>query len=193
MPDEPFHEDETFENLHFAEQRVPKTEYLNCTFVNGTFSKTDWSNSDFVDCIFRDCNLTLAVLKNTGLKNVTFEGCKLMGVDFGVANSFLFAIRCTNCVLDYASFHQRKMKKTVFTACSMKETDFTGADLTGADLANCDLTNAIFEQTVLEKADFRTARNIRLDPERNRVKGARFAHRSLPGLLSKYDLDVEWE
>jgi fluoroquinolone resistance protein len=43
----------------------------------------------------------------------------------------------------------------------------------------------------IEKADFRTAYNYHLDPESNRLKGAKFSFHGLPGLLGKYGLEIE--
>jgi uncharacterized protein YjbI with pentapeptide repeats len=56
---------------------------------------------------------------------------------------------------------------------------------------NCNLTGAAFDNTTLEKADFRTAHNYSVDPERNRVKKARFSIQGLAGLLNRYDIEIE--
>jgi hypothetical protein len=56
---------------------------------------------------------------------------------------------------------------------------------------NCDLTRAAFDNTNLEKADFRTAFNYSLDPEKNRIKKGRFAYPGITGLLNKYDIIIE--
>ncbi|WP_086936325.1 pentapeptide repeat-containing protein [Chamaesiphon minutus] len=56
---------------------------------------------------------------------------------------------------------------------------------------NCDLTDAIFQYTILEKADFRTAYNYSIDPELNRIKKAKFSRSGIAGLLDKYDIDID--
>jgi uncharacterized protein YjbI with pentapeptide repeats len=68
----------------------------------------------------------------------------------------------------------------------MVQTDFTNASF-----SECDLRNAIFENTILEKADFRSAINYTLDPEQNRIKGAKFSLQGLPGLLDRYKISIE--
>lgn len=83
------------------------------------------------------------------------------------------------------------MKKTVFKSCILHEADFTEAILTGSAFDGCDLHRAVFENTVLEKVDFRTAFNFVIDPERNRLKKARFSNANLAGLLAKYDLHID--
>jgi len=63
--------------------------------------------------------------------------------------------------------------------------------LTNAVFDNCNLSQAIFENTILEKTDFRTSYNYSIDPEINRIKKAMFSIAGLSGLLNKYDIDIE--
>jgi uncharacterized protein YjbI with pentapeptide repeats len=93
-------------------------------------------------------------------------------------------------VLDLSVFHRRKMAGKKFHDCSLKEVDFSEADLTGASFEGSDLQGAIFDQAKLGKADFRKALNFIIDPEKSQVKKARFSLEGLPGLLTKYDLDI---
>lgn len=50
---------------------------------------------------------------------------------------------------------------------------------------------SIFIQTVLEKTDFRTAHSFSIDPEYNRIKGAKFSASGALSLLEKYHIEVE--
>lgn len=68
--------------------------------------------------------------------------------------------------------------------------DFIESDLTGSVFDNCDLNGAKFENTVLDKVDFRMAFNYTINPELNRVKKAQFSLAGLPGLLTRYDILV---
>ena len=79
----------------------------------------------------------------------------------------------------------------LFTNCSMQEVDFEDCDLTNSSFNNCNLAAAIFVNTVLEKADFRSAYNYSIDPERNRIKKAKFSMNGIAGLLNKYDIEIE--
>ncbi|MEP6747408.1 MAG: pentapeptide repeat-containing protein [Bacteroidota bacterium] len=185
------HEDQTFDNIDFSEKKLSKKEYTGCTFINCNFTKADISQFDFLDCIFKGCNLSLAIMENTGLKNIRFTDCKLTGIDFSRCSNFLFAVSFENSPLDYSSFFQKKMKKTVFNGCSIKDADFTETDLSMANFKNCDLMNAAFVGSVLEKTDFRTARNYAFDPEMNKIKKAKFSYPGVTGLLLKYDIEIE--
>jgi len=82
------------------------------------------------------------------------------------------------------------MEKTAFVDCSLREADFTEADLTMAVFDKCKLYNAIFYHTMIEKTDFSTSINIILDPEKNRIKKARFSAEGALGLLAKYNIEI---
>lgn len=183
--------DQTFENKNFTNQKLPAKEYDNCTFMNCDFSKTDMSVVTFLECKFDTCNFNETMLKETSFQDIVFMDCKLLGANFSICNNFLFAVEFNRCNLDYVSFYSFNIKKTLFRNCSMKEIDFTETILTGSQLDNCDLTGAIFEKTIAEKVDFRTANNFVIDPEINNLKKARFTTSGLVGLLTKHDLEVE--
>lgn len=185
------YEGQTFDNINYAEKKLSKTEFIDCVFNNCNFIKADISAHDFLDCHFKSCNLSLAIMENTGLKNIKFTDCKLTGIDFSRCSNFLFAVNFENSPLDYSSFFQKKMKKTLFTGCSLKEADFTETDLSGATFKNCDLQNAAFVASVLEKTDFRTAKNYAFDPEGNKIKKAKFSYPGVTGLLVKYDIEID--
>jgi uncharacterized protein YjbI with pentapeptide repeats len=159
--------------------------------VNCDFSNADFSENDFIDCRFESCNFAVAKLNGSGLKNVYFNSCKLVGIDFEHCSDFLFAADFKNCVLDYASFFKKRMKNARFINCSMKEVDFSSADLSGALFGNCDLSMAVFSQCNLEKTDFRTAFNYAFDPGANKMKKAKFSNSGLAGLLGKYNIEIE--
>ncbi len=190
MPDI-LHEDQTFHQLNFSEQEISGNEYLRCTFSHCDFSKSDLSGNDFVECTFEHCNLTMVKLNDTGLKDVRFFDCKVMGVDFHPCSKFMFAIEFRKCQVDYSSFFQRKMKKCRFTDCSLRESDFTETDLTEAVFHQCDLHLAAFDRTILDKADLRTASDYTIDPAINRIKKARFAYPGVLGLLRSYDIRID--
>ena len=96
-----------------------------------------------------------------------------------------------DCQLNHSSFYKTKIKKTLFKNSELQEVDFVESDLTGVVFTNCNLAKAVFDNTTLEKTDFRTAYNYSIDPETNRMKKARFSLLGIPGLLNKYDIEIE--
>lgn len=132
----------------------------------------------------------MALIEGAGFRNATFIGCKLLGVDFTRCNRFLFSFSFQESCLDYCTFFGTKLRKTRFTGCSLKETDFTETDLTEAIFDVCDLSGTKFSSTILEKADFHTANNFDIDPDRNKMKKAKFSSMNLGGLLFKHQLVI---
>lgn len=188
---ETLHEDKTFDKIDYAGREMRGKEFLNCTFTNCNFEKADLAGNDFFDCVFRNCNMSMVKLNKTGLKNVQFFGCKLIGVDFTPCNDFLFGVAFTDCLMDYAAFQQKKMKKTIFRSCSLKESHFSGLDLSGSVFDQCDLMDALFQDNNLEKVDFVSARHFTINPTQNKMKKAKFSVSGLPGLLGHLDLEIE--
>ncbi len=79
----------------------------------------------------------------------------------------------------------------VFRNTQLQEADFSQCELMEAVFDHCDLLSATFDNTNLEKADLRTAYNYSIDPEKNRVKKAKFSLAGVGGLLNKYDIVIE--
>jgi fluoroquinolone resistance protein len=180
-----------FDRIDYTTSPLPRGEYENCTFKNCNFYNSDFSNFVFRECIFDECDLSLVALKNTTLNDIRFVNCKLLGLQFHECNSFLLSFGFENCILKLAVFYKLKLKKTKFINCNLQEADFTETDLTSVAFENCDMYRAIFYSTNLEKADFRSSFNYAFDPERNRIKKARFSRLGVTGLLDKYNIEIE--
>ena len=78
-----------------------------------------------------------------------------------------------------------------WTNSALHELDFSEADLASAVFKGCDLQRSIFSSTNLEKADLGTSFNYSIDPERNRLKKAKFSLAGVVGLLDKYDIHID--
>tara|TARA_R110000744_G_scaffold12861_2_gene37887 strand:- start:298 stop:510 length:213 start_codon:yes stop_codon:yes gene_type:complete len=68
--------------------------------------------------------------------------------------------------------------------------DFNESDLTETQFESCDLQSAIFENSNLEKVDFRTAFHYTFDPEKNKITRAKFSKEGALGLLKKYNIQI---
>ncbi|MEX0289412.1 MAG: pentapeptide repeat-containing protein, partial [Flavobacteriaceae bacterium] len=109
---------------------------------------------------------------------------------FEDCDDFLLSFTFNECALNLSSFYQLVLKKQHFNGCKLIEADFTEAVMTAAVFKDCDLENAIFEGTVLEHADFSSAYNYSMDPEKNSLKRAIFSKEGVAGLLNKYELKI---
>jgi uncharacterized protein YjbI with pentapeptide repeats len=130
-------------------------------------------------------------LENTTLKDSFFSDCKILGVDFSKCSKFLFSIKCEDCILNYSTFYKNDLKNTTFKNCVLKEASFIETNMTATKFINCDLENALFERTILEKADFSTAKNYTIDAENNKLKKTIFSLPDVIGLLAKYDIIIK--
>ena len=184
------HIQKTFDKVIWVGKRINNREFEDCVFNNCDFSSSNFSNNTFMDCEFIDCNLSMTDLTGTSLKTVSFKNCKLLGIHFSTCTDFLFAVDFQQCVLDFASFADKKIQKTKFNSCSLKEVTFSGANLTNSVFEDCNLDNAIFNESQLAGVDFTSAYNYKIDPEFNPMKKAKFSTAGIVGLLDKYDIKI---
>src|ERR1700761_8511377 len=106
--------DETFDKKDFKATPLKKGEYEACIFRNCDLSGVDLSDLVFIDCEFIDSNLSLVRLVKTAFRDITFKGCKMMGLQFRDCSQFGLSFRYESCILDHSSFYQTKIKKTPF-------------------------------------------------------------------------------
>ncbi len=184
-------QNEFHDRIFEKQDTLVKGEYDSCVFNGLDLSNGSLAGFVFIDCHFNNCNWSLANITQTSFLGVHFKGCKLLGLRFETCNPFGFTVTFEDCQLNHASFHKMKMQHVAFRHTQLQEADFTDADCSSAVFEDCNLERAVFDGTVLEKADFRTAYNYSIDLDANRVKKAKFNLAGLPGLLDKYNLDIE--
>lgn len=186
-----FEEDKTFDTINYTITPLAKGDYEKCDFINCDFSNTDLGKIKFTECRFTGCNMSAASITGTAFRDIVFKNCKLLGLQFDTCNEMLFEVQFEHCIINLAIFFKRKLKNTRFIHCSLTEADFSEADLSNAIFEYCDLSGAVFDNTILEKADFCTANNYSIDPEKNKIKKARFSLPAVIGLLDKYDIIIQ--
>ena len=115
----------------------------------------------------------------------------MLGLHFEDCNPFLLSLYVVNCSIKLSSFCKMNLKKMQWASSALHELDFSETDLASAVFKGCDLQRSIFSGTNLEKADLSTSYNYSIDPERNRLKKAKFSLAGLVGLLDKYDIQID--
>jgi fluoroquinolone resistance protein len=179
---------QVIEKLDFSHETMEKdydsTEFRSCTFNN-------ISGINFTDCQFNACNLSNASVNKCKAQDVSFIDCKLIGINFYQVLDFGLSLHFENCMLDYASFDNKKMNKSSFKNCRLHGVNFSKADLSKVTIDNCDLFEAVFSGTNLSGMNFTTNRNFSIDPQNNLVKKTKFASATLAGLLTKFDIIIE--
>ncbi|WP_299277664.1 pentapeptide repeat-containing protein [uncultured Psychroserpens sp.] len=129
--------------------------------------------------------------KGTILKDVLFNNCKMVGFPFHDCNALFMSFKFKTSQLNFASFHNLKLKNTTFDQCKLEQTDFTEADLSGSKFDDCNLLRAIFEHTNLEHVNFSNSYNLSINPELNKLKNAKFSKENALGLLNSYQIKIE--
>lgn len=169
---EDFFENETFSDLDLQGFDLGHKEFYRCTFERCQLQESRWKGTKLEVCVFNGCDLTRIQVNQTALREVRFEGSKLMGVDWtGVSPNPELVF--DGCVLRYASFVGHSLRKTPFLRCTAMEANFFDLDLTDADFSGTDLTGSNFRGCTLTRTDFSSAVGAFLDPARNRLKDTR--------------------
>lgn len=179
------------DHVDFSSQPRLEDNYENCLFKNCNFNGVDLSGIMFSECRFHSSDLSLVKTSETIFRGVQFEHCKLLGIHFETVNQMMFIAGFESCLMQHSSFFRMNLKKTRFINCNLSEADMSESDLSLAIFDNSDLSAVQFDNCNLEKADFRTAIHYSIDPERNRMKGARFSSQGLSGLLQKYRIEID--
>ena len=184
-------EQQLFTKEDYSETPLAKGAYDNCNFRNCNFADTDLSGIRFMDCTFAGCDLSNVKVLKSSFQETAFKECKMLGFRFDTCDQVGMTVRFEDCQLDHSSFYQVKLNHTVFISTSLKEVDFTEADLRNTILDQCDLLDATFDHSNLERANLATALNYSIDPENNRILGAKFSLPSALGLLNKYRIVIQ--
>ena len=185
--------DRTFKRLDARGQTIASREFYDCTFVDCGFAENVWQGCRFANCTFRQCDLSLVKVPDSAFRDVTFDHCKVIGVDWtaaawGPKGGVLNAIRFTACVINYSTFIGLSLPKITFTDCTAKDVDFAEADLTHADFRRADLTDSRFWQTTLTEADFTGATGYAINAGINTLKKTRFSLPEAIALLHSLDI-----
>lgn len=183
-------EQQLFTKQDYSETPLLKGEYDTCNFRDCNFAGSDLTGIHFMDCTFNGCDLSNAKVKNSSLQETIFKECKMLRLRLDTCDQLGLTVRFENCVLDHSSFYQMKLNHTVFLHCSLKEVEFTETDLRNTILDHCDLLNAHFDHSNLERANLSTALNYSINPENNRLRGAKFSLPSVVGLLDTYNIEI---
>jgi uncharacterized protein YjbI with pentapeptide repeats len=177
-------------NKIFGADEIMYKDFEECTFTGCDFTQCDFTGTAFIDCNFVGCNFSEAKINYVSLRGAFFNNCSFTGVNFSMCDQLLFSVEFKDCRLDYAKFYTLKIKGTLFTDCSMVAVDFMNTDLTEVMFDNCNLHQSLFHDSIAVKADFTSSYNYSIDPEKNKLRRARFSQDGLKGLLEKHEIVV---
>ena len=182
--------DKRIEGQSFEGELFPYREMESCTFINCSMKDCDLSKVKIEECTFENCDFSGAKFFSTTLQDVHFENCKLMGIDFGDVNPFLLKMSFRRSLMRFCTFRELDLTGSRFESCMLQEAEFQSCDLSNVSFDESDLERTVLIDNELKGADLSNAYNFDLDPSQNRIRGARFSLKGLPGLLTAFDIVV---
>jgi len=190
--------EEAFEQVRLEQNDVVSAEFRECSFVRCCFSESALRACVFDECVFVECDLSLVKLPHSVFSSTRFEDSKIIGVNWTEArwptSRLLVPVRFEKCIINHSTFLGLDLKGVRFTECTAKDVDFREANLSKSDFSGTDLTGAQFGSTNLTGANLQSARNYRIVPAENTLKGARFSLPEAMSLLSGLDIEISgWD
>jgi len=180
-------EDLSFEEMEFIE-------FEDCTFKTCNFSEATFKQCRFIDCLFLKSNLSVVDFNQSKLNNVTFDQCKLIGIDWTrITWSSIVTgspITFTDSILNDGSFFGLALEELVAENCQAHAVDFREGDFNHANFSKTDFMNSLFNETNLSYADFSDASNYQIDVYFNKVNGARFCRIEALSLLEGLEIEL---
>lgn len=161
----------------------PESAFEGCEFKGLDFSDYNLKSVSFLDCKFAGCNMANQSMVNTDMRDVVFESCNLIGINWCSLKRFENA-KFINSKLNFSTFQALKLKKIEITGCVALDVDFSEADLTSSDFSRTQLGGANFERANLTMADFRSSTDYIFDLRTARIKGARFSYPHVLSLIT---------
>ena len=173
--------DQEFSGITYQEELAFKT-FDECTFTDCNFSNAEFKTCKFKHCHFINCNLSLITLKSSYFVDVSFEACKILGVNWTYAEISLHQnLNFLKCNISQSNFLCLNLSSIKISQCSARDVDFRDCDLSKSILTANDFQNTLFSNTNLIKADFTNSINYYIDVLANQVKDAKF---SLPEAIA---------
>ena len=183
-------ENQVIHSEKFLKKSLEDYIFSSCSFNSCDFSESLLRNAKFCTCTFTNCNFSLPKLEGCRFQDVRFIGCKMVGAEFFKCEKTFFSPTFEKCLLHYCNFSDLIMKKISFSGSKLKECHFTNTNLHGADFGEVDLSGTIFHNCDLSKADFTTAILYEIDPQKNKIKKAKFSLPEAIGLLRGFDVTI---
>jgi|VirMetMinimDraft_7_1064189.scaffolds.fasta_scaffold41608_3 uncharacterized protein YjbI with pentapeptide repeats len=188
--EEVYHIDKEFKNITYTDNVISEREFVNCVFQNCTLAKLTFEDCYFENCRFEDSDLTMVNVKGSSFRDVTFEGCKMLGILWDEAATPVM-VNFEECVLSFSNFWGLSLKKIKIEKCIVKEVNFSETNLSEASFKNSDLESSIFVNTNLSKANFEGAFNYFFNVNTNKVKGALFSMPEVVSLLTGLGIKIK--
>lgn len=182
---------ETIEHVQFQTNPLYNKDFSRCTFRFCDFTSAELGAYEFSDCRFEACNFSNTVLAGSRILDPVFLECKLAGLAFYTLKQLAFTFIARTCTLINCNFSDVQSRKSILTACSIKDSDFVNADFQAADFSGSEFSGCVFHNVNLKKTDFTGAYGYEINPQTNDVRRATFSMPHVVGLLSGLDILIK--
>lgn len=185
---------ENFDGLKFEGGIIESVLFEECTFTDCDFSGVFFIDCEFIDSSFEKSNLSVSKFENSKFTDLVFLNSKLVGIDWTLADwsmqSSSSPLRFLNSILDDSSFFGLKLKGLTIKRSSVHNVDFRSGEFTKGIFIDSDFSGALFGSTNLMCADFRGAKNYRIDLNHNIITRAKFSRLEAFSLIESLDIDL---
>lgn len=185
---------ENFIELNFAGKQIVEKEFDNCTFKNCDFNEMTFSRCKFIDCQFINCNLNMIKISYSKFLDVTFEDCKMLGIDWTKAswpNFNLYSpLKFYNSLINDCNFFGLNLNEIVIEGCKAQRVDFRSGCFANGDFSYSDLSESLFNETDLTCANFTDSTDYNIDIFNNQIKNAKFSRYQAINLLNSLDIEL---
>jgi uncharacterized protein YjbI with pentapeptide repeats len=96
----------------------------------------------------------------------------------------------TDTTFEKKDFREALLEKGEYENCKYAKCILSSTDLSSILFIDCAFMDSDLSLVNLAKTCFRDAVNYSIDPEKNKIKKARFSSAGIAGLLDKYDIDI---
>jgi len=185
---------QNFNAVNLPAKEIHSVEFDGCTFNECDFSESIFNACKFIDCLFLKCNLSVVNIAHSKFSDVTFDECKIVGVDWTQASWASFKlpspIKFQKCIINDSSFFGLSLEEMVLEECKAHDVDFREGDFCESNFTYTDFLNSLFNNTNLAGADFTEAVNYNIDIYFNEIKRAKFSRYEAVRLLNNLDIEL---
>ncbi len=183
-----------FSNLNLSGATIAAKEFEVCEFKDCDFSDASFSKCKFIDCTFIRCNLSLVNITLSQFRDVFFDECKMIGVNWTKAawsKLIPFSpIKFRKCIVNDSSFFGLNLEEMVLEECKAHDADFRSGNFSRANFEYTDFSNSLFGKTNLTSANFNEAVNYDIDIFDNKIKNAKFNRYEAVRLLNCLEIEL---
>lgn len=188
------HDSKRFEGMRY-DSDIESNEYAECLFEQCQFMDMALRNVVFSNCVFTGCTFRNVDMSGLRMQNASFQDCAFIGIDWSevrrTGKLFPLFKEIGGCTLKFNNFFKMKIPKISIVDSSLLDCAFMECELAGSVFRNVDFQDTTFQDCDLSKADFREARNYKINTTSNRVRKARFSLPEVVGLLDNLDVIIE--